>query len=166
MQIKNSQLFTMLKNESITGIIYKLRFFIVLAIALLLLLSSCKKNSVIAQSLAEQYFEQNILTKTFIVQLATDSSKDITAQFSDYNFVLTKTTALNGPLSASNGTVTVTGTWSSNSDYSQLVISLPNTPTDFTFLSRAWKFTSKALPVLQLAPWGTTDPKVLYMQRL
>ena len=64
--------------------------------------------------------------------------------------------------------VKYTGTWSVNEDFSKLVINIisPSIPIEFIFLNRAWKFTKKALPVMELAPWGSTDPKVLHMRRL
>jgi len=68
-------------------------------------------------------------------------------------------------LQAIKNGVTYTGTWSSNDDYSKLVITLPNPPSEFSFLSREWRFTSKNLPTLELAPWGSTDPIVLHMRR-
>jgi len=66
-----------------------------------------------------------------------------------------------------NGT-TYTGTWSCNEDFSKLTISLtqPTTPAEFVFLNRAWKFTKKAVPVMELAPWGNLNPQVLNMERL
>jgi hypothetical protein len=147
---------------------YRFRIIIALAFAALLLLSSCSKEALAAanRGLLEQYFEDNILNKDFIVQLATDNGTDLTTQYNGYTFRLTKNTLLDGPLTATTGTTVYTGTWSSNDDYSKLVISLPNTVAPFSFLSREWKFTKKAVPVMELAPWGTTDPKVLHMQRL
>jgi hypothetical protein len=64
--------------------------------------------------------------------------------------------------------ITYSGTWSCNEDYSKLVISLtsPSVPAAFGFINRSWKFTKKALPIMELAPWGTTDPKILHMRRL
>jgi hypothetical protein len=64
--------------------------------------------------------------------------------------------------------VTYSGTWTSNDDYSKLIISLttPTPPAEFSFINRSWKFTKKAVPVLELAPWGTTEAKVLHMERL
>ena len=48
---------------------------------------------------------------------------------------------------------------------SKLVITLPTTPSIFVFLNREWRFTKKALPEMELAPWGTTEPLVLHMLR-
>ena len=168
MPLKNTAIFTQLKSQGMPGILYRWRFVIALAIATMLLLSGCSKSALVAanKGLLEQYFEDNILNRDFIVQLATDSTADMTSQYNGYTFKLTENTLLDGPMTATIGTTVYTGTWSSNDDYSKLVITLPNTVTSFNFLSREWKFTKKAIPVMELAPWGTTEPKVLHMQRL
>lgn len=148
--------------------IYRSRFIIAIALAALLLLSGCSKEALAAQnrSLLEQYFEDNILNKDFKVRLASDNGTDLTAQFNGYTFKLIKNTLLDGPMTANTGTTTLTGSWSCNDDYSKLIITLPNTVTAFSFLNREWKFTKKAIPIMELAPWGTTEPKVLHMERL
>jgi hypothetical protein len=170
MPLKNTQLFTKLKSEGLPGILYRSRFVIALLLAVLILLASCKKLEAVVeeqnQNLLQQYFEANILNKDFTVRLATDSSNNITSQFAGHTFKLTKSTFTNGPMTATSGTATYTGSWSANEDYSKLVITLPNTITAFSFLTREWKFTKKAVPVMELAPWGTTDPKVLHMERM
>jgi ribosomal protein S17E len=170
MPLKNTQLFTKLKSEGLPGILYRSRFVIALLLAVLLLLASCKKIEAAIeeknQNLLQEYFEANILNKDFTVRLATDSSNNITNQFAGYRFKLTKSTLTNGAMTATFGTTVFTGDWSANEDYSKLVITLPNTITSFSFLTREWKFTKKAIPVMELAPWGTTDPKVLHMERL
>lgn len=150
---------------------YRSRFIIAIAFAVILLCSSCSKSPLDilnqpSQSFLQQYFEDNILNRDFKVKLATDSTVDLTTQFSGYTFRLTKNTLLNGPMTAVNGSLTYTGTWSSNDDYSKLVISLPSSVTAFIFLNREWRFTKKAVPIMELAPWGTTEPKVLHMERL
>lgn len=150
-------------------LLYKSRFIIAIGFAVLLLLSGCSKKTLIetpSQNVLEQYFEQNILNKDFIVHYASDDGIDITSQFSGFIFRLNKTTFYNGPMTASNSLFTFTGTWSCNSDYSKLTITLPTTIPSFSFLNREWKFTKKAVPTMELAPWGTTEPDVLHMQRL
>lgn len=152
-------------------LIYRGRFIIAIVCATILLLSGCKKPTVddVSINTLQAYFETNILNRTFVVELATDTAKDITAKYSGYDFVLTKTTSYyEGPMTGKKGSVTYSGTWSSNEDYSKLVITLntPTIPEEFIFLNRAWKFTKKELPTMKLAPWGTTDPKVLYMKRI
>ena len=172
MRLKNIPIFTSFNVKDLPGLIYKSRFFIALTIATILLLSSCSKSQLAAiignpsQTLMQQYFEENILNRDFKVQLATDSTADLTTQFNGYTFKLTKSTLLNGPMTATNGTVSYTGSWSCNDDYSKLVITLPTTVSAFSFLNREWRFTKKAVPVMELAPWGTTEPKVLHMERL
>jgi hypothetical protein len=167
---KNTQLFTKLKSEGLAGFIYRSRFVIALLLAVLILLASCKKLEIAVaaqnENLLQQYFEANILNKDFIVRLASDSSNNITSQFSGFTFRLTKATLTSGAMTATSGTMVYTGSWSANEDYSKLVITLPNSITAFSFLTREWKFTKKAIPVMELAPWGTTDPKVLHMERM
>jgi hypothetical protein len=146
-----------------------MRLFIAVTIAAILLLfaSSCKKTiaAEAQQSVLEQYFEQNILGKDFTVHLATDNGTDLTSQYNGYFFRLIKSTLLNGPMTATKGGVVYNGTWSCNDDYSKLTITLPISPAEFGFLIREWKFTKKAVPIMELAPWGSLEPKVLHMQR-
>ena len=148
----------------------KLHRFVLLITGLFILFTtSCKKAIVepVQENLLEQYFEQNILNSDFIVTLATDNGTDLTTSYTGYKFRLLKNTLYDGPMTGIKGGVTYNGTWSSNSDYSQLVISLtsPSVPSEFVFLNRSWRFTRKAIPVMELAPWGTTDPKILHMER-
>ena len=161
-------IFTTLKSEGMPALLYKSRFIIAVIFAALLMLSGCSKSALIEQNrgLLEQYFEDNILNKDFIVRLATDNGADLTPQYKGYKFVLKKNTLLNGPMTATLGTTTYTGTWTCNDDYSKLIISLPATVPSFAFLTREWKFTKKTVPVMELAPWGTTEPKILHMERL
>ena len=152
-------------------VIYRYRTFVAIAFASILLFTSCKKIAAASgdREALEQLFEENFLNKNFVVHLASDNGTDITGQYSGYNFVLTRTSSYyEGPMTGSKNGVTYSGTWTSNDDYSKLVISLstPSIPSEFTFLNRAWKFTKKAVPIMELAPWGTTEPKVLHMQRL
>ena len=137
--------------------------------SLVLLLSilvsfSCKKAIQNAeQSLLQKYFDKYVIGNNFTVTLAKDSSNDITADYSGYTFVLLKTDEYHGPLQANKGSAQYMGTWSSNDDYSKLDISLPDSIPVFNFLNRSWRFTKKANPTLQLAPWGSDAPLVLYM---
>ncbi len=129
--------------------------------------TGCSKSAVQAAqaTYAQQQFEDNILNKNFRVYLATDNGTDLTAQFTGYTFVLYKSTYFNGPMTAVKNGTTYNGSWSSNDDYSKLVITFPSAPPEFIFLNREWKFTKKALPIMELAPWGTLEPKVLHMER-
>lgn len=126
---------------------------------------SCKKGILSGGTTAEQLFENNVLNRNFVVTYATDNGVDITTQYNGYTFFLLKTDFYHGPLQATKNSVLVTGSWSSNEDYSKLVISLPDTPSEFVFLNRPWRFTSKGVPLLKLAPWGSSDPVVLHMLR-
>jgi len=150
--------------------LYNNRIIIVIICAALLLLGGCKKTvENVSTDTLQSYFEDNILNKNFVVEFAKDTATDKTADFTGYSFILTKTTSYyDGPMTGTKGGVTYTGTWTSNSDYGKLVINLnsPAPPAEFSFINRAWKFTKKSLPIMELAPWGTTDPKVLHMRRL
>ena len=138
-----------------------------MATFLMLFLNGCSKSAIEAAQLnfLQQQFEENFLNKNFRVYLATDNGADLTSQYTGYTFVLLKTTFNNGPMTAVKNAVTYNGTWSSNEDYSKLVISFPSSPAEFVFINREWKFTKKSLPIMELAPWGTTEPKVLHMER-
>jgi hypothetical protein len=167
MQTKNIKIFTQFKWTDMPVLIFKSRFFIAVLSAAILLLSSCKKTiKTQQQNILQQYFEENILSRDFVVHLAMDNGADKTAEFSGFVFQLTKNTLLEGPMTASNGLFSISGTWASNEDYSKLTINLPATSiTAFTFLNREWRFTKKAIPIMELAPWGSTEAKVLHMQR-
>ncbi len=158
------------KFDNMAVSIYNKRFIIAIVCASMLLLFSCKKTiETITENSLKKQFEDNILNKTFIVDLATDTSNNKTSEYTGYDFVLSKTTSyFDGPMTGTKAGVIYTGTWGVNEDFSKLVINInsPSIPTEFIFLNRAWKFTKKALPVMELAPWGTTDPKVLHMRRL
>ncbi len=158
------------KFDEIPVMIYNNRFFIALLLAAVLLMGSCKKAiTTIPEQTLQQYFEETILNKNFIVQYAKDTSADLTANYTTDTFVLKKgATYYDGEMTGKNGTVLYTGTWSSNEDYGKLVINIntPTPPAAYSFINRAWKFTKKSLPIMELAPWGTTDPKVLHMRRL
>jgi hypothetical protein len=131
-------------------------------------LNSCSKSAIvesIQQNAYEKQFEDNILNKNFRVEMAIDNGTVLTPDYAGYTFRLLKTTSYNGLLTAEKNSVTYNGSWSCNEDYSKLVISLPSAPPEFIFLTREWKFTKKSLPIMELAPWGTTEPKVLHMER-
>lgn len=158
------------KSDDMPTILYKSRFIIAIIGAALLLFTSCKKTTetitAAQRSLAEQYFEANILNQNFVVHLATDNGTDLTSQYSGFTFKLFKNTLLDGPMTGVKGGVTYNGTWSCNDDYSKLVITLNGGLPEFVFLNREWRFTKKAIPIMELAPWGTTEPKVLHMEKI
>jgi hypothetical protein len=173
MQQKNTLIFFLRRFDNTPSYLYKTRFIIAILGALLLLLSSCLKSTLqsVSTPVVENFFTTNVLNRNFVVNYASDSGIDITDQYIKDTFVLVydSLSYYNGVAKASRGNdTTYTGTWSSNSDYSQLVINLdsPYIPAEFIFLNRSWKFTKKAFPIMQLAPWGSDDPKVLYMERL
>ena len=138
---------------------------IVLGAFMLVCCTACKKGLNENNPLLEKYFETNILTRDFIVSLAKENSLDLTSNYNGYVFVLMKEDLYHGPMTAKRNNVVYNGTWSSNSDYSKLDITLPDLPAEFKFLSRSWRFTSKNLPTLKLAPWGSDDPIILNMLR-
>lgn len=158
--------------NSVSAFLYRSRFIIAIIFASILLLNcGCKKLAAAAgsRSAMESLFEENILNRNFVVRLASDDGTDLTSQFTGYNFILTKTTSFyDGPMTGTKAGSVFTGTWSCNEDFSKLTISLtlPNTPSEFNFINRSWKFTKKAFPVMELAPWGSSEPKVLHMERL
>lgn len=134
--------------------------------ASLIMCFSCKKTlDSIKQSVLEKYFDKNVIGRDFIVSLAKDSTTDLTAEYSGYIFVLGKTDFYHGPLKAAKGSDQYEGTWSVNDDYSKLIITLPTSVPEFQFLVRSWRFTKKAVPTLELAPWGSDAPIVLHMTR-
>lgn len=148
---------------------FALLIVIIAALAIILMLNSCSKVKAAIeakqQTELEKQFEDNILNKNFRVQLATDNGVDLTPQFTGYTFILYKATYYNGALTATKNSTTYNGTWGCNEDYSKLTIVLPSVPTEFLFLVRDWRFTKKSLPIMEFAPWGTLDPKVLHMER-
>ena len=148
--------------------LYRKRYIIVILLSALLLFAGCSKTGGIVslpQDIFQQFFEQNILNHDYKVKLASDSGLDITNRYNGYLFRLTKNTSFDGPFTASNGLATYSGTWSTNSDYSKLTVTLPSSPPEFIFLTREWRFTKKDITIMELAPWGTTDPKILHMER-
>jgi hypothetical protein len=156
-------------NQAINGFIIKWGFIIALLFASLILVATgCKKGENPAVQLYEQYFEENVLNSDFVVQLATDNGADHTAQYSGWVFRLLKNTYYDGPMTAVKAGITYTGTWSCDQAYGRLTINInqPSIPAEFVFINKAWRFTKKELPVMELAPWGTTDPQVLHMRRL
>lgn len=156
-------------NHPLTLFLLKWRFPIaILFAAAILLLQGCKKGESPTEDLYKKYFEENVLNSDFVVDLATDNGADITAQYNGWVFRLLKNTYLDGPMTGKKNGVTYTGTWSSNADYSMLTINIkePSVPPELVFINRQWRFTKKALPIMELAPWGSSDPVKLNMRRL
>jgi hypothetical protein len=126
---------------------------------------SCGKSNPQNSLPLQQFFETNVLNRNFVVTLAQDSSGNITSDYNGYVFVLLKTDFYHGPLTASKGTTKYEGSWVADSDYGKLTITLPDSPPEFQFLTRSWRFIKKDIPTLQLAPWGSTQPYLLNMTR-
>ena len=131
----------------------------------MLLSSSCKKSVTNDQgaTLLEKYFEDNVLNKNIIVSFASDNGQDLTANYNGWVFIMRKNTYYDGPLEARKSGTTYMGTWASNDDYSKLVVRLPASPPELVFMTRDWRFTRKTPTIMELAPWGSTEPKVLHM---
>jgi hypothetical protein len=157
-------------SESLPVFMFNKRYIILFLCSFILLLTSCRKTiETINQNTLQKFFEENILNKTFVVELAKDTSLDKTSTYSGYEFILTKGSFYTGgPMTGVKNGITYTGNWSTDAEYTKLDILLnyPTIPADFIFINRVWKFTKKSLPIMELAPWGTTDPKVLHMRRL
>lgn len=157
------------KNKAMKDSTFGLLIVIITALLIILLLNSCSKVEAAIeakqQTEAEKQFEANILNQNFRVQLATDNGTDLTPQYTGYTFRLLKNTYYDGLMTAEKNSVTYNGYWSCNEDYSKLTITLPSAPTEFVFLIRDWRFAKKSLPIMEFAPWGTLDPKVLHMER-
>lgn len=171
MSQKNMNIFTFPKLKKMVPIVFKRSLLAAIVCSILFSSIGCKKLAlaVASQSTIEKYFADNVLNRTFVVDFASNNGTDITSQYTGYNFILTNTTSYyNGNMTGTKNGVTYSGTWSTNSDYSKLVINLntPSIPTEFIFLNGDWKFTKKDPPVLKLAPYATTEPKILYMRRL
>lgn len=155
------------KFKAMKTLICRTRILFVTGLAILSVMAGCSKSPVeaVQTTYLQQQFEDNILNKNFRVHLATDNGVDLTTQYIGYTYVLYKSTYYNGPMTAVKSGITYNGSWSSNDDYSKLTISFPAAPAEFVFLNREWKFTKKSLPIMELAPWGSLEPKVLHMER-
>ena len=166
---KKTQLSLSQKIDSLPEFLYRSRFIIAILLSIVLMLASCSKATVDEQQVipaVQQSFDDNVIGRDFRIELATDNGTDITSQYTGFLFRLLKNTSYDGPFTATNGATVYSGAWSSNEDYSKLVISLPTAPPPFAFLIREWRFTKKTFPIMELAPWGTTEPDVLHMERL
>lgn len=132
----------------------------------MLLLNSCVKK--ILEKKAEDFFVTNYLNTDFIVDLATDSTSDLTAQYDGYVFRLLQNTLKDGPVTAKKNAEVFTGTWITNDDYSKLTILInqPSILPEFNFLNREWRFADKNLPILGLTPWGSLAPTKLNLRKL
>lgn len=137
-----------------------------LLISLLVIFASCKKLvDKVTETQLEKYFEANVLNRDFIITRATDSTSDFTSDYSGYVFVLLKTDYYHGPLKVTKGSNVYMGAWAANEDFGKLDITLPDMPSAFVFLTRSWRFTSKNLPELKFAPWGSNAQIALNMYR-
>lgn len=131
--------------------------------------TSCKKIiDDIRQNWAEDYFEDNIMERNFKITYAKKDSANITTLFDGYTFILYKNTFYDGPMVAIKDGITYNGTWACNEDYGKLTIQIAHPDpvnSGFNFINRSWRFKRKALPVLELAPWGNQLPHELHLLR-
>lgn len=149
--------------------LFKWRFAVAIAMAAaILFLFGCKKIvEDTQQDIAQQYFENNILNKDFVVDSAYDNDTDITARYAGFRIRLLKTTLADGPITATKADSIVTGTWQATESYGKLNIIFGNPPSGFPYLNRSWRFLEKNLPVMKLAPWGVAGASTrLYLRRL
>ncbi len=116
-------------------------------------LMSCNKEKNLG-SLQEKLFEKNLLNQNFVVSYADNNGTILTNNYTGYIFILSKIDYYHGPMKATKDGISYSGTWSANDDYGKLIITLPDIPVELKFLSRAWRFKSKSLTLLKLAPWG------------
>lgn len=130
----------------------------------LLFLMSCNKEKNIG-SLQEKLFEKNLLNQNFVVSYADDFGTVLTSNYAGYIFILYKIDYYHGPMKAIKDGITYDGTWTANDDYGKLIITLPDTPSELKFLSRAWRFKSKSFSLLKLAPWGEGDGVNVYLSK-
>ena len=95
----------MRKFDEMPTMIYNNRFFIAVLLAIMLLLGSCKKTiENVSQQTVQQYFEETILNKNFIVEYAKDTTTDITANYNSDTFVLKKgSTYYDGAMTGKKG---------------------------------------------------------------
>ena len=156
-------------NQAAHNFVIKWGLFVALFFAaIILLVQGCKKGEDPAAQLYEEYFENNVLNSDFVVQLASTDGTDNTAQYNGWVFRLLKNTYYNGPMTAVKNGTTYTGTWACDESYGRLTINInqPSVPAEFVFLNKSWRFTKKDLPIMELAPWGSTANQVLHMRRL
>ena len=116
----------------------------------LFIISSCNKDKK-----AVKQIDKNIIEGTWRITSFNDSGDDETYHFTNYNFTFSD----NGSVSASNGSTTVSGTWStsnsnSNDDSSSDVHFILNFPVDdshpFEDLNDDWDVVSQSKTKLDL----------------
>jgi len=113
----------------------------------------------------EKMFELYVLNSANIITLAVDSSgNNITPQYQDEVIYLRKNTYYDGPLEIFTGGTKYTGTWKSNSDYSNLELKIIGRP-EFAFFESPWRFTYKSLTLLKLYPIQNLGQKALHLQK-
>ena len=96
-----------------------------------------------------------------------DNGVDLTANYEEWLFKLYKNTYFDGPMTATKGSLVFNGTWKSDESFGKLIINISEAgvPATFAFINREWRFTKKDLPMMELAPWGSSAPLVLHMRR-
>ena len=114
-----------------------------LAICLLAisLFSSCKKDDTPAsQSVSTTSVNSTVVSGAWRVTYFNENSQDETAKFSGYAFTFSS----GGVVTAVKGANTVSGTWSTGTDDSQVKLVLFfSTPADFSEISDDWHVVSR-----------------------
>ena len=88
---KNIPIFIQNKLGDMPAQAFRSRYIIAVLIAIILLATSCKKaKEQITQDILQEYFDNNILNRDFIVKLAKDTANDITSHYTGQVFRLLK----------------------------------------------------------------------------
>ncbi len=127
------------------------------------ILNSCVKDDLTATSTVstQQYAENNVLNRDLFVSTATDDNTDITAHFNGITFHFTGS-GLSGSATAANDLLSVSGTWSLDTNYDKITFSFPtDVLASLAFMNKQWliNISSSTLVMLSAAN-GETD--VLY----
>lgn len=154
-----------MKHPGNRVLIYRRLCYGLLIFVMICSLASCKKKISPDNVFLQQYFEQNVLGREFVITLAKDHDQDITADYKGYIFKLVKDDFYHGPLEITRAGSVYEGTWRCDEDFGKLTITLPDSPAEFAFIDREWRFTSKDLPVLKLTPWVGHNSAALNLTR-
>ncbi len=123
-------------------------------------------NDSAVRAYMEKIFEAMVLNQPVRIVLAVDSSgNNITPNYQDMVIYLRKDTYYNGPLEILAKGTKYMGTWSSNSDYSRLNLSILGIP-EFAFFDKTWRFTYKSSTLLKIAPVVNPGKKTLHLEKI
>ncbi|MGC4104096.1 hypothetical protein [Ferruginibacter sp.] len=149
--------------------LFKLALFAVTAFATPLILSGCDKDddeTTTTNATAKEYFVNNMLNKELVVPLATDNNVNITAKFDGMSFAFTDTTALAGVATASNGLLSVKGTWTVDAGYENISFSFPtNIIADLAFTNKQWHFINRDSATVKLNAVAETGDAIYFSKK-